>query len=70
MKRINDKYPELENFNIDPPKELINELDMLEALEPRLKEAFFKIKMLSDDKNIKKAMDDLHEILLKMGNVN
>jgi len=67
MKRINDKYPELKNFNINPPDELKNELQMLEALEPRLNEVFFKIKILSDDKNIKKAMDDLHEILLKMG---
>ncbi|MCL2154101.1 MAG: hypothetical protein FWH53_00400 [Leptospirales bacterium] len=70
MKRINDKYPELKNFNTDPPDELKNESDMLEALEPRLNEAFFKIKILSDDKNIKKAMDDLHEVLLKMGNAN
>ena len=70
MKRINDKYPELKNFNTDPPKELKNVSDMLEALEPRLNEAFFKIKILSNDKNIKKAMDDLHEVLLKMGNVN
>jgi len=70
MKRINDKYPELKNFNTDPPEELINESEMLEALEPRLKEAFFKIKILSDDKNIKKAMDDLHKILLKMGTGN
>ena len=67
MKRINDKYPELKNFNTEPPDELKNESDMLEALEPRLKEAFFKIKILSGDKNIKKAMDDLHLILLKMG---
>ena len=70
MKRINNKYPELKNFNTAPPDELRNQSDMLEALEPRLKEAFFKIKILSDDKNIKKAMDDLHEILLKMGNSN
>ncbi|MCL1865587.1 MAG: hypothetical protein FWF73_07230 [Spirochaetes bacterium] len=70
MKRINDKYPELKNFNIDPPDELKNESDMLEALEPRLKEAFFKIKILSEDKNIKKAMDDLHNTLLKMDNIN
>ena len=70
MNRINDKYPELKNFNVAPPDELKNESYMLEALEPRLNEAFFKIKILSDDKNIKKAMDDLHEILLKMGNTN
>ena len=70
MKRINNKYPELKNFNVDPPDELKNESDMLEALEPRLKESFFKIQILSGDKNIKKAMDDLHEILLKMGQGN
>jgi hypothetical protein len=70
MKRINDKYPELKKFNTDPPDELKNISELLEALEPRLKEAFFRIKMLSNDKNIKKAMDDLHEILLKMGTGN
>jgi hypothetical protein len=67
MKRINDKYPELKNFITDPPDELKNESDMLEALEPRLKEVFFKIQLLSADQNIKKAMDELHDILLKMG---
>ena len=70
MKRINDKYPELKKFNTDPPDELKNISELLEALEPRLKEAFFRIKMLSNDKNIKKAMDDLHEILLKMDTGN
>ncbi len=66
MKRINNKYPELEKFNFSPPAELQNESSMLEVLEPRLRDAFFKVKMYSADANVKKAIDDLEKVLLKI----
>lgn len=66
MKRINNKYPELAKFKLSPPAELINESAMLEVLEPRLRDAFFKIQMFGSDANVKKATDDLHKILQKM----
>lgn len=66
MKRVNSKYPELEKFKLSPPAELLNESAMLEVLEPRLRDAFFKIQMFGSDENIKKATDDLHKVLQKM----
>jgi len=66
MKRINRKYPELGKKDAPPPVELQGESEMLEALEPRLKEAFFKIQMFSSDENIKKATEDLQKVLSKL----
>ena len=66
MKRINSKYPELAKFNVSPPAELQNESEMLEVLEPRLKNVFFKIKLFNNDENVKKATDDLQKVLQKM----
>lgn len=66
MKRINSKYPELEKFNLSPPAELQNESAMLEVLETRLRDAFFKVKMYSTDENVKKATEDLQKVLSKI----
>lgn len=66
MKRINSRYPELEKFKLSPPAELQSESSMLEVLEPRLKEAFFKIKLYSSDENVKKATENLQKVLIKM----
>lgn len=66
MKRVNSKYPELEKFKLSPPAELLNESAMLEVLEPRLRDAFFKIQMFGSDESVKKATDDLHKVLQKM----
>ncbi|PKL18592.1 MAG: hypothetical protein CVV49_05220 [Spirochaetae bacterium HGW-Spirochaetae-5] len=66
MKRINSRYPELEKFKLSPPAELLNESAMLEVLEPRLRDAFFKIQMFGSDENVKKATNDLHKVLQKM----
>ena len=66
MKRINSRYPELEKFKLSPPAELLNESAMLEVLEPRLRDAFFKIQMFGSDENVKRATDDLHKVLQKM----
>jgi len=66
MKRINSKYPELGQKNALPPVELQGETSRLEILEPRLKEAFFKIRMFSSDENVKKATEDLQKILKKI----
>jgi len=64
--RINKRYPELKKFNASFPAELKNESELLELLEPRLRDAFFKIKMYGNNENIKKATDDLQKVLLKM----
>ncbi len=69
MKRINSKYPELEKFKLSPPAELLGESAMLEVLEPRLRDAFFKIQMFGSDEKVKKATDDLHKVLQKMNTV-
>jgi hypothetical protein len=66
MKRVNSKYPELEKFKISPPAELKNESALLEVLEPRLRDAFFKIKMFSSDEDVKKATEDLQKVLTKL----
>lgn len=66
MKRINSRYPELAEFNIKPPAELENESEMLQVLEPRLKNVFFKIKLFDSDENVRKATDGLHKVLTKM----
>ncbi len=66
MKRMNSKYPELEKFNISAPAELQNESAMLEVLEVRLRDAFFKVKIYGSDENVKKATEDLQKILSKI----
>jgi len=66
IKRINSKYPELGKFDVSPPAELQNESSRLGLLEPRLRDAFFKIKMFSSDENVKKATVDLQKVLTKM----
>jgi len=66
MKRINSKYPELGKSNVSPPSELQSESEMLEILQPRLKNAFFKIQLYNSDVNVKKATDDLQKVLTKM----
>ena len=63
IKRINGKYPELVTSR---PEELQGESSMLEVLQPRLKEAFYKIKIYSTDENVKKATEDLQKVLIKM----
>jgi len=68
IKRINRKYPELKKFNVSPPLELKNESEILRLLEPRLRDAFFKIKMYNSDEKVKKAADELHKVLKKMEN--
>ncbi len=66
MKRINSRYPELEKFKISPPAELQGESAMLEVLEPRLRDAFFKIQMFNSNENVKKSTEDLQKIIQKM----
>lgn len=66
MQRINSRYPELNKKDTPPPVELKGELEMLQALEPRLKDAFFKIQMFSSDQNIKKATEELQKVLAKL----
>jgi len=69
MARLNSKYPELKNFNISPPPELQYESDTLGLLEPRLRDAFYKIRLYSGDngdENVKKAVANLQRVLDKM----
>jgi len=66
MKRLNSKYPELRNFKAAPPSELKDEAAKLESLEPRLKDAFFKINMYRSDENIKKATETLQKVLTRL----
>ncbi len=66
IKRIYIKYPELKQFNISPPQELKNESGILRMIEPRLRDAFFKIKMYTSDEKVKKAADELQKVLKKM----
>lgn len=66
MKRVNDKYPELKKFKHSPPPELTDESALLEVLEPRLRDAFFKIQMFISAENVKKATGDLQKVLQKM----
>ena len=68
IKRINSKYPELKKFDVSPPQELQHESGILRLLEPRLRDAFFKIKMYDSDVKVKKAADELHKVLKKMQN--
>lgn len=66
MKRIDNRYPELGKKDVPPPVELRDQTAMLEALEPRLKEAFFKVRMFISDDNVKKATEDLQKVLKKL----
>ncbi len=66
IKRINGKYPELEKFNLAPPEELKSEAAKLDVLESRLRDAFIKVKMFGTDENVRKAIDELQKVLLKM----
>jgi hypothetical protein len=66
MKRVNSKYPELKRFSISPPNELKNESEILRILEPRVRDAIFKIKMYSSDERVKKAGEDLQRVLKKL----
>ena len=68
IKKLNSKYPELKKFEKAPPKELHGESSMLRLIEPRLRDAFFKIKMYDSDEKVKKASDDLQRILKTMVN--
>lgn len=66
LKRIHGKYPELKKSDINPPAELQNEFSLLEMLEPRLRDSFYKIKIYDKDENVKKAIDELQKVLIKM----
>ena len=66
MQRINSRYPELGRSDVPPPLELQGEANMLEALEPRLKDAFFKVQMFSSDEKVRNAAADLQKVLTKL----
>lgn len=66
IKRLNGKYPELKKFEKSPPPELQGESDVLRLIEPRLRDAFFKIKMFNSDEKVKKAADELQRVLKTM----
>jgi hypothetical protein len=66
IKKVNSRYPELKKFNISPPAELKDESGILLILEPRVRDAIFKIKMYSSDVRIKNAVEELQRVLKKL----
>lgn len=66
MAIMNRKYPELKNFDVNPPVELASESALLKKIEPRLKDVFYKIRSYMSDDNVKARMLKLQKVLEKM----
>lgn len=66
MKRINEKYPELSNLKVNTPAELKREAEILELLQPRLNDTFFKVSIYRRDERVKMALENLERTLGKM----
>jgi hypothetical protein len=66
MAMVNKKYPELKNFDVNPPSELASESALLKKIEPRLKDVFYKIRGYMNDEHVKARMLKLQEVLGKM----
>ena len=66
MAMVNKKYPELKDFDVNPPLELASESALLQKIEPRLKDVFFKIRRYMDDEHVKDRMLKLQKVLEKM----
>lgn len=66
MERMNRLYPELKKFYTDPPAELKYESETLKVLEPALANAFFKIKLYSENPAVKISIEKLEKVLGRM----
>ncbi len=66
MAMVNKKYPELKDFDVNPPLEMASESALLQKIEPRLKDVFYKIRRYMDDEHVKARMVKLQKVLEKM----
>lgn len=69
MAIMNEKYPELKNFDVSPPLVLVSESALLRKIEPRLKDVFYKIRGYMEDEDVKKEMIKLQSVLEQMKEV-
>jgi hypothetical protein len=66
MALVNKKYPELKDFDVNPPPELASESALLKKIEPRLKDIFYKIRGYMNDEHVNAGMLKLQKVLEKM----
>lgn len=66
MDRLYRKYPELLDFYSSPPSELRYESETLKLLEPSLKNAFFKIKIYAENPQVKRSIEKLNGVFVRL----